>query len=690
MVFKVLIILSILKLTLAVNSIGNACNSDSDCSGINEYCESSSYLTSPSCSSGTCKCLHCYTTGDFTGYDPHPQNPCVAVKPRWVGDTCEGHYSELIVSPNAICSNYRVVCEEGYIKDPTTSICIRSNGGIMENGLCSTNIECAGNMICRTGSNTCGCSSGSTKYDVKTAKCIPREFGDVCSQDSDCRVYGSLWQGFTYSFGACIGGKCGCATGAKKTSVSYIDTPTGLVKTKTICVNSAGYVDRLNGTDCTKDPIADSEYSSVGVCFSGFVCSKCGGENSRYCRKVVDRAPWGEQGCFTPPIVPLPVKSWMAGWSEKDKMIAQVVNMTWPNYNKLRQCYRNDNCLSNEECWMPTQCGRGFCTCPAPKHWDGVNCLMPTTSTSTSTTTTTTTSTTTTTTTSTTTTTTTSTTTTPTTTTSGTTTTSTSTTSTTTTTPAGMYYYSKCDQDSDCLRVGEGIANAKLPNGLICMNNGTGEQKYCLCGGDNLMWDISVQQCRYRDFGDPCIRDSDCNNHLYVKNSAGGHACLTNGKCGCSSTYRAVEAAALMAPWGATVPSYVQQPEYNRTYCVLYSKYIGDIAVNNNCTLNVFDQTDGKTRICQKGMVCLGCPLDKTVQEEKLGTCVQFSKFRRFYFLISCKTLIFHILEYPVPPQDSTGGSGTGSKSKSNSAISLQFTSIRFFTLLAFIHFYFA
>ena len=593
-----------------------ACEDDVMCTGANEYCQSSSYLVSPMCNYGTCQCLPCYTTGDYSGYSHDPSNPCAPMEPLKVGDLCYGNYTEIIISINAECSSGVVTCKTGFIQ--SGDLCLRTGKGLMEGASCDVDADCSGEMHCDS-NFICHCPNVKHKYDVLYGRCVLKDFGDHCKTDSDCQVAGSKWNGYTYTFGSCLYEKCTCSNTAMETTVSYVNPYTGLTQQKKICINKSGSKELTNGTSCTVDPILNSNLASVATCQKDFVCIQCSDESSGKCRKAQSQAPdaWTASGCLTIPKAPLPSGQWMLGWTPRDKMLAFIVNQTWPDYAAYRQCSNDDGCLKNEVCVMPSQCGRGFCLCDVPFYWNGTACIKGQVTTTTEMTTTTTT---------------------PTTTlptTSTTSTTVTTTTSTTKTTPSTtlstttkltpMFYYSKCKTINDCIRVGWGIQNAVEPNGLVCRNNGTSNHTYCLCVSDNYMWVEGTQQCRIRDYMDPCLKDSDCDNDLYVKRGVSGQKCISSNTCGCSAAYMPVRPAILWAAWGTSVPSYVLAPTINRTYCVLRSKNTENLAAGSNCTLRVFEQSDSKTKICQNGLTCLGCPLDM-VQKEQVGTCVNFRK----------------------------------------------------------------
>lgn len=185
-----------------------------------------------------------------------------------------------------------VVCDKCFVS--LGRKCARAMGNLTKSrgDFCTEECQCdtGASLHCNS---VCTCAGSAYRYDA-SGKCVKREFGDPCSKNDDCKVYGGMTEGFTYSGGVCKGGMCQCDedNGYVPTVTSFINGTSGLLFSKKICVTGMAAVDLPLGKICSLEPIGDSEDPATRVCAANSVCFTCPEEefssatsNEGKCRK---------------------------------------------------------------------------------------------------------------------------------------------------------------------------------------------------------------------------------------------------------------------------------------------------------------------------------------------------------------------------------------------------------------------
>ena len=315
--------------------VGNDCVANSDC-GENEMCFSH---YDPVCS-GTCICKE--------GYDQDSRGKCTLKSKLREGDTCSVYTRPDMLSDqkNMICDwDDRVSCD--YC--PCSSVNQRK---AQDRERCNDDCGCDGDMVCNTFQRVCMCSSTLQQYDSNLKMCIsrydrtgqfngvgcrqmfgcqdegtscetnamnyneckcsgtgfvynytlfacvPKNYGDRCQSDAECRGSGSIELGHgyaSYQGARCVVGQCRCNNGYTKVSTA-VDVISSLWQRKPhfidICVpDSVALGSRVpKGGSCNTNAVAiRSQFDRTGgLCEEGLYCVQCPKESTGKCREVRD------------------------------------------------------------------------------------------------------------------------------------------------------------------------------------------------------------------------------------------------------------------------------------------------------------------------------------------------------------------------------------------------------------------
>ena len=140
-----------------------------------------------------------------------------------------------------------------------------------------------------------------------------------------------------------------------------------------------------------------------------------------------------------------------------------------------------------------------------------------------------------------------------------------------------------CEQNSDCF------------GDLVCSNN-----FLCSCYFGYEKWDPYRKRCVKREFGDPCVYDSDCQvrGHNWQGFTYTSGACV-DGYCSCSNDGQAV-VVSYFEPGLAILKV--------KTICVLATANVS-LTKGDSCTLDpIYNGDSRKARICPTSMMCYQCP----------------------------------------------------------------------------------
>lgn len=225
----------------------------------------------------------------------------IIVELKQYGERCNPSLppNEVIEDENAYCSassntvdcrynsKYRQWMQES-AKCPA-----KSDYGQQFGTACQDDLDCFGALICKPGPNaTCSCPRETEIYDFVRQACVKREYGDICENDSQCRVRGTISSGgFTWDSSFCLYGVCSCGENTR-TKISYINPQSGYSESKDICVVDGA---RVNGgfmDACDIDPIYSSDLEDTSVCSTNYICRHCPEDSSESklagkCRKLL-------------------------------------------------------------------------------------------------------------------------------------------------------------------------------------------------------------------------------------------------------------------------------------------------------------------------------------------------------------------------------------------------------------------
>ena len=237
--------------------LGSACTSSEQCDRY-QFCQRYQFLNG-GCGQGVCKCL----PGLVVGVSGHCESTYIIP----LGNVCSQIATE-VYPPLASCQAGFVQCNEGFISDGQQ--CVRRSGFVGFGEKCSVRSQpnCHWPLNCDPVNSRCVCNDQHNFFDSSKQSCVPRQYGDPCSTDSDCDSGAYAVSGY-----ACVNGKCGCQSYFNTIAVMSFNATDSFQHI--ICQNRRVPQNRLPRSICT---LAPERYSSAPdnlLCAPGLACLRC-------------------------------------------------------------------------------------------------------------------------------------------------------------------------------------------------------------------------------------------------------------------------------------------------------------------------------------------------------------------------------------------------------------------------------
>ena len=255
------------QLVSAVSTVGRPCANDAECPGENEYCNIVTHLDPP-CQTGFCACKHCFTL------DPVAAK-CSPTVYKTLNDPCTEDDAVAVLPKNAECRNGFVFCKIHYAF--IDGICVRTEPNGDYGQVCGPRDPCDGELICGTRFSACTCPNPGHRWDVEHAKCVPRDYGDYCTIDSDCDPSSDdIFAPVADNAGTmvCKNGVCRCANGFTEAPASYIEPHSGDLVEKTVCQGFNSTMGLGKSQKCNIRPVTFAG-SALNVCDTTMTCFQC-------------------------------------------------------------------------------------------------------------------------------------------------------------------------------------------------------------------------------------------------------------------------------------------------------------------------------------------------------------------------------------------------------------------------------
>ena len=167
-------------------------------------------------------------------------------------------------------------------------------------------------------------------------------------------------------------------------------------------------------------------------------------------------------------------------------------------------------------------------------------------------------------------------------------------------------YLEQCDNDNNVF--------CDLSQSLCCLRRGPDPSyQQCQCCDPHSTFDVNINKCRLRIYGDLCINDEDCNSGQIASN---GFECR-QGKCRCVDGYNAVDSSF----WNET-----SKTTYIRRICIVQGASTS-VPTGDPCTMNPHKRAQlNSTKVCHSRAFCHQCfreriSFNQNDEQQSMGIC---------------------------------------------------------------------